>query len=324
MKKILLTGGAGYIGSKISYDLIDQGYEVVVADNLSTGFKKLLHKKAIFYKIDIGNRDDLETLFKKNKIDTVIHLAASLSVEESMKNPLKYYLNNVVNTKNLLEVCGKNKIKKFIFSSTCAIYGDGIKKVKPKDTPNPSSHYGLTKFLCEKLIKNYSKKYDFKYFILRYFNVVGADHKLRVGPINQSGQLFKNLATNIYKKKYNINIYGKKYHTRDGTCIRDYIDLNDLSSIHINCIKTSLIKKSMSINCGYGKGYSVLEIVKTFEKAIGKKIIKIYKKPRKGDVSEIVCVPSKLYELKRLYSNRFNLKKSVESSLKWEIKNNKT
>lgn len=324
MNKILLTGGAGYIGSKISLDLTDQGYEVVVADNLSTGFKKLLNKKAIFFKIDIGNKVELEKLFKKIKIDTVIHLAASLSVEESMKDPFKYYLNNVVSTKNLLEICGKYKIKKFIFSSTCAVYGESVKKVKLKDIPNPSSHYGLTKFLCEKLIKSYSKKHGFKYFILRYFNVVGADSKLRVGPINQSGQLFKNLATNIKKNFFSINIYGKKYKTRDGTCIRDYIDLNDLSNIHINCIKTPLIKKSMFINCGYGTGYSVLEIVKAFEKTVGKKILKIYKKPRKGDVSEIVCVPSKSNELKKIYSNKFNLKKSVENSLKWEIKVSKT
>ena len=238
-----------------------------------------------------------------------------------MKNPVKYYLNNVVNTKNLLNVCGKFRIKKFIFSSTCAIYGETIKTVRSNDIPNPTSHYGITKLLCENLIKDYSKIYGFAFFILRYFNVAGADHRLRVGPINQSGQLFKNLTTNIRKKKYEINIFGKNYKTRDGTCIRDYIDLNDLSKIHINCIKKTSNKKSMFINCGYGKGYSVLEIIRSFERVIGRKISKIYKKPRKGDVSEIICIPSKSKMFKKLYSHKFSLENSVKSALKWEFKN---
>jgi len=243
MKKILVTGGAGYIGSQIVFDLVDLGYKVVVADNLSTGHKKLINKKAIFYKVDIGNKVEMEKIFLKHRIDQVIHLAASLSVEESMKNPSKYYLNNVVNTKNLLEISGKYKIKKFIFSSTCAIFGEGVKKVKDDAVPNPTSHYGLTKLLCESLIEKLSKKFKFNYYILRYFNVVGADAKYRVGPINQSGQLFKNLSTCIVNKNYQIKVYGKNYKTRDGTCIRDYIDVNDLSRIHINCLIEKLKKK---------------------------------------------------------------------------------
>lgn len=324
MKTILVTGGAGYIGSKISHDLTDLGYKVIIIDNLTTGHKNLINKKATFFKFDIGDKNKLKNIFKKYKINTVIHLAGSLSVEESMKNPLKYYLNNVVNTKNLLEVCGINKIDKFIFSSTCAIFGEGVKRVRATSTPNPTSHYGLTKFLCEKLIKNYSKKYNFIYFNLRYFNVVGADNKLRIGPINQSGQLFKNLSTNLKRKVFKLNVYGKNYNTRDGTCIRDYIDINDLSKIHINCLRTKLIKKSISLNCGYGKGYSVLEIINKFQEITGKKIKKIFRKPRKGDVSEIICIPTKLPKLKHLYSNQNNLENSVKSALEWEKKIIKT
>jgi len=320
MKKILVTGGAGYIGSQIVFDLVDLGYKVVVADNLSTGHKKLINKKAIFYKVDIGNKVEMEKIFLKHRIDQVIHLAASLSVEESMKNPSKYYLNNVVNTKNLLEICGKYKIKKFIFSSTCAIFGEGVKKVKDDAVPNPTSHYGLTKLLCESLIEKLSKKFKFNYYILRYFNVVGADAKYRVGPINQSGQLFKNLSTCIVNKNYQIKVYGKNYKTRDGTCIRDYIDVNDLSRIHINCLIEKLKKKSCIINCGYGHGYSVLQIVKMFEKISGKILKKKYLPPRKGDVSEVISVLSKKKEIKKILSNNFYINESVKNSLLWEKK----
>jgi UDP-glucose 4-epimerase len=320
MKKILVTGGAGYIGSQIVFDLIDLGYNVVIADNLSTGHKKLINKKAIFYKVDIGNKIAMEKIFSKHRIDQVIHLAASLSVEESMKNPSKYYLNNVVNTKNLLEICGKYKIKKFIFSSTCAIFGEGVKKVTENQIPCPTSHYGLTKFLCENLIENLSKKFKFFFYILRYFNVAGADAKYRVGPINQSGQLFKNLSRCIVNKNYQINIYGKSYSTKDGTCIRDYIDVNDLSKIHINCLTEKFKKKSRVINCGYGHGYSVLEIVKMFEKISGKILKKKYLPPRKGDVSEVISVPSKKKEIQKILSNNFYINESVKNALLWEKK----
>jgi UDP-glucose 4-epimerase len=262
----------------------------------------------------------MEKIFLKHRIDQVIHLAASLSVEESMKNPSKYYLNNVVNTKNLLEISGKYKIKKFIFSSTCAIFGEGVKKVKDDAVPNPTSHYGLTKLLCESLIEKLSKKFIFNYYILRYFNVVGADAKYRVGPINQSGQLFKNLSTCIVNKNYQIKVYGKNYKTRDGTCIRDYIDVNDLSRIHINCLIEKLKKKSCIINCGYGHGYSVLQIVKMFEKISGKILKKKYLPPRKGDVSEVISVLSKKKEIKKILSNNFYINESVKNSLLWEKK----
>jgi len=248
MKNILITGGAGYIGSKISHDLLDRKYNVIIIDNLSTGHKKLIPNKSLFYQADFSNPEILKKIFKKFKIDTIIHLAASLSVEESMKNPEKYYLNNVFKTQKMLELISIYKIKKFIFSSTCAVYGENRSyKIDESGLIKPKSHYGLTKFLCESVIKNFSKNSSFKYYILRYFNVIGADYKLRCGAINNSGQLFKVIAKNIIKKNFKINVFGNNYLTKDGTCIRDYIDVNDLSNIHMSIID----KKKLNYNYKY-------------------------------------------------------------------------
>jgi UDP-glucose 4-epimerase len=209
-KKILVTGGAGYIGSKISYDLTDLGYNVFIIDNLSTGHKFLVNKKATFYHGDVLDFKLVDKIISKNKIDKIIHLAASLSVEESQSNPLKYYQNNVEGTRTLLQAAVKNNLKEIIFSSTCAVYGD-VKnnKVKETDFCEPKSYYGKTKLLAELLIKNYSEKYNFSYACLRYFNVVGSDEKLRTGLINKNGQLFKNLSINLMKKNPYLEVYGK-------------------------------------------------------------------------------------------------------------------
>ena len=179
MKKILVTGGAGYIGSKICYDLTDLGYKVFIVDNLITGHKKLINKRAKFYLCDILDYKQLNEIIKKNHITDIIHLAASLDVEESSKNPLKYFINNVEGTENLLKASVDNNVKNFIFSSTCAVYGNiKANSVNEKSPTEPISYYGKTKLLCELLIKDYSFKYKLSSTILRYFNVGGADELL--------------------------------------------------------------------------------------------------------------------------------------------------
>ena len=203
-KKILITGGAGYIGSKISYDLTDSGYEVFVIDNLSTGYKRLINPKVNFYHGDILDFNFVSKLLNKNKIVDIIHCAASLSVKESEIHPFKYYRNNVEGTQILLKAAVKNKLRNFILSSTCAVYGNTkTTKVNEQTVCDPVSYYGKTKFLAELVVKNFSEKYKFSFGILRYFNVVGADQKLRTGLINKNDQLFKNLSAElINKKKY--------------------------------------------------------------------------------------------------------------------------
>ena len=241
MKKVLVTGGAGYIGSKIVSDLIKKKYKAYIIDNLSTGHKKLINKEAIFYEINCGNKSKLDQILKKDEIKSIVHCAASLDIAESEKKPKKYYNNNVINTKKLLDVCAKNKVKNFIFSSTCSVYGETNKKVTEKTKTIPKSVYGKTKLECEKLIKFYSKKNKFNFGILRYFNVAGSDIKNKLGCFNSNNQLIKNLSHNIAIKNYKISVYGNNYNTKDGTCIRDYIHISDLSKIHLKLL--NLISK---------------------------------------------------------------------------------
>jgi UDP-glucose 4-epimerase len=319
-KKILVTGGAGYIGSKISYDLTDLGYEVFIIDNLSTGYKKLINPKAHFYYGDILNFNFVNNILKKNKITDIIHLAASLNVEESQINPSKYYKNNVEGTYTLLKAAVNNDLRNFILSSTCAVYGN-LKKthVNEQTFCDPVSYYGKTKLLAELVLKNFSEKYKFSYGILRYFNVVGADKKLRTGLINSNDQLFKNLATALIKSNnIKVNVYGKNYPTKDGTCIRDYVSVNDISSIHILTLKyISKSKKKLTLNCGHGKGSSVLNIIKKFSKFSKKKIKIIFKSKRSGDIGTITG-DNKL--MKRLFGTiqKTSLKDIINSCLIWE------
>lgn len=318
MKYILVTGAAGYIGSKVSYDLIDRGYKVITIDDLSEGYKKVVPKKCIFIKVDIYKLANLEKVFKKYKFDSVFHFAAKKKVDESQKYPLKYFKTNIVGTKNLLDLVAQYKIKNFIFSSTCAVYGNTSNtRVSEKNLLLPESYYGYTKLISENTIIEYQKKHNFNYAILRYFNVVGADVKLRTGEINK-GSLFKNLSESIKKEKI-FYIYGKNYNTKDGTCIRDYIDINDLSQIHLLSYKYIINKKkSIIFNCGYNKPISVIDVVNQFQKNYKKKIKYKFKKKRLGDIKEIFSNNKLQKKLFPHWKQKFDLEKSVISTLKWE------
>ena len=318
MKNFLVVGGAGYIGSVIVNNLIDRGQKVVVIDNLSTGHKFLINKKAIFVNLDINNVSKLNFFFKKFNFHAVFHFAAATSVKESEKKPSKYFKINVDGTQNLLNCISKKKIKYFIFSSTCAVYGNSKnEKVNEFDTTIPISNYAKSKLLSEILIKSYAKKYSFKYAILRYFNVVGADSKLRSGQIYR-GPLVKNIARNISNKKYYIKLFGNNYNTKDGTTIRDYIDVNDLSELHILSLKKLFRSKSFILNCGYNIGYSVMDIIKKFETIINKKISIKYLPRVKGDVTKIYSNNKFLRFLFPSWKRKFKIDDSIKSALAWE------
>ena len=317
---ILVTGGAGYVGSKFCYDAISKGNTVIVVDNLSTGKEILIPKKAIFFKCDFGDQNKIDFIIKKYKIKTVAHFAAATNVAESILSPLKYYSNNTISTENFIKTCTKNKINKLIFSSTCAVYGDLQKKlVSENDQCLPKSAYAKSKLLCEIILYNYSVRYKFGLVILRYFNVIGADKYLRTGCVNNIGQLFKTLSENTVNKKYKINIFGKNYNTEDGTCVRDFIDVNDLSDYHLALLNKIKKNQRLTINCGYRKGYSIKQVISLFEKEIGKKIKKIYLKKRDGDIEKIVCDNKKLKKILKI-KKKTKIEDSIRNSILWEKK----
>ena len=227
---VLITGGAGYIGSHVSELLINKNWKVFIYDNLVTGYEKLINKKAKFIKGDIKDFKKLSQTIKDYNIISVIHLAAYLNISEAEKKKRKYFVNNVGGTINLVNACKNSSVKIIIFSSSCSVYGNTKGSIGENHKLNPKSVYAQTKLESEKVLKKFSKKFKYKYGILRYFNVAGASDSGKIGEIERShGHLFKNLAIQSLKLKPLVNIYGKNYRTIDGTCVRDYIHVSDLA-----------------------------------------------------------------------------------------------
>tara|TARA_Y100001958_G_scaffold153017_1_gene139948 strand:+ start:798 stop:1778 length:981 start_codon:yes stop_codon:yes gene_type:complete len=315
---ILITGGAGYIGRQI-INLIDKKkFNIVVVDNLNTTKKNYLPKNIKVEKINILNKKKLEKLFSFYNFDGVIHLAAKCVVSESQKYPDIYYETNIIGTKNVIRYSKKFKVKHFIFSSSCSIYGNSDGIVKENNKKKPVSYYGKTKLIGENLIKRSFKNTKIKFVILRYFNVVGADLKNKIGEIGDKDRLFNNISKKIINKNFNINIYGNDYKTKDGTCIRDYMHVYDLAKIHLSCLKKfKHVRKSLELNCSYGKGYSVLDIVKSFEKISKRKINLIYKKRRNGDTEKVIASNKKLNQFIK-WKPKFNkLDSMVSTTFLW-------
>jgi UDP-glucose 4-epimerase len=283
---------------------------------LSTGHKRLINKKATFIKANINKTQLIKKIILKNKIDTIIHLAAKTIVTESEKKPKLYYKANVLGTSSLLDAAKNSLVKNFLFSSTAAVYGSKIRYVNEKSKTLPDSVYGKTKLQAEDLVKRNFKK---NYIILRYFNVVGASPSKKIGLINKYGQLFKNFAVEILKNKPNLSVYGKDYNTKDGTCIRDFIHVSDLADIHLKVLlKASKDNKSVILNCGYGKGFSVLEVVNNFKKFSKNKVIVKFEKRRKAEIVESVANVTKLKKYLKWRPKFFNLSRMIKNSLDWE------
>ena len=321
MQKILITGGAGYIGSHIVEKLVKTNKNVFILDNLSTGFRRLINKKATFIKGDIANTAKVKKIINKNNIDSIIHLAAHLNVSEAEKYKKKYNKNNIRGTLRLIEACKNSNIRNIIFSSSCSVYGSINGSVDEKKKPNPQGHYAYTKYKGEQIIIKNSKKYNYQYAILRYFNVAGASDSNKIGEIQKSyGHLIKNLAIQSLKKRPKISIFGNNYNTKDGTCVRDYVHVSDLADIHIKSLKyIDTKKKSITLNCGYGKGYSVLDIVNIFKK-MNKKLIVNFTRKRPGDVAQIYANIAKLKKTLKWKPKKNDFRKILESAFKWEKK----
>ena len=282
---ILLTGGAGYIGSHVLLSIIDQGHKVIVIDNLSTGNEKLIPKKIKHINCNINDEETISTLLKSENFDVLLHFAGYIKVEESVNNPKKYFENNTINAIKLFEICLKNGLQNIIFSSTAAAYGNPKNNIliNENEILSPINPYGQSKVDTEEYLQKNNDK--FNSIILRYFNVAGADPNLRSGLISdEPTHLIKILSEVAVGKREKIFIYGNDYKTKDGTAIRDYIHVSDLADIHLEVSKYLNEKKISNIfNCGYGKGFSVLEVINAANKITGNKIKFEYGKRRSGD-----------------------------------------
>ena len=291
-KTILVTGGAGYIGSAAVASLILEGYNVIVADNLSKGLLRLVDKKAKFYEVDLIDKKGLQRIFKENKIDAVMHFAAYKSVEESMQNPVKYS-DNIMGTINLLNCMTEYKVNKIIYSSSAAVYG--LPKYNPIDEQHPTTpinFYGFTKLQCEQIIDGYSKVHGLKYISLRYFNVAGDAGLMYIDPYALN--VLPILMEVVFQKRKQFTIFGVDYDTRDGTCIRDFIDINDLVKAHILALD---INENGIINLGTSHGVSVKELIEKTIQVTGKKFHYESKGRRKGDPSTLVASNKKALKL---------------------------
>ena len=325
MKNILITGGAGYIGSHVVNLLIDKGYKVTVIDNLVTGNSNLINKNADFYKTDIADEVKVNDILQNKEFDMVMHFAGLIRVDESVKEPEKYNEYNYLKAKVFFNNCIKNNLKKIIFSSTASVYGNPRNlKVSESDELNPLNPYAETKLNFENYLINQSKNNNIQYVILRYFNVAGADEKLRSGLISKySTHLIKIASEVAVGKKSELIINGNDYDTPDGTPVRDYIHVSDLADIHLICAEY-LFKNSQSdiFNCGYGKGFSVKEVIETYNKFLEKKIkFKIGPK-RPGDSKLIVANPEKFNKIMNWKPKFDNLEYILKTSYEWEKKLN--
>jgi UDP-glucose 4-epimerase len=317
---ILVLGGAGYIGSHAVYELIGKGYEVVVFDNLETGYIKAIHEKAKFYKGDVRNFKELENVFENEKIEAVMHFAANSLVGESIDNPLKYYENNVGGTQVLLQVMKKFKINKIVFSSTAAVYGESKESpITENSQTNPTNPYGETKLAMEKMMKWCSNSSNIKFVSLRYFNVAGAREAGCIGeahiPETHLIPLVLQVPLGIRDV---ISIYGDDYETIDGTCIRDYIHVEDLIDAHV--LALNYLEKggtSDIFNLGSSKGFSVKEIIETARKITNHAIPYKIVQRREGDPSTLIASSSKAKEVLGWTPKRTSIEQIINTAWKW-------
>jgi UDP-glucose 4-epimerase len=317
---ILITGGAGYIGSHCALNFQRAGYECAILDNLSEG-----HVEALcggeFFNADLLNINEIREVFGRKKLSAVIHFAGSCYVGESMSDPQKYYYNNVVSTMNLLKVMMENDVKNIVFSSTCATYG--YPKYLPIDENHPQkpvSTYGNTKLIIEEILKDYNRSYGLNYMILRYFNASGADHEANIGESHSPETHLIPLVLKAAKGELEeIKIFGTDYDTPDGTCIRDYIHVNDLSKAHRLAVEKLFATGISDIfNLGIGKGFSVDEIIDVCDRVTGKKVKRTYVQRREGDATEMVACSKKAQKLLDWQPDFDDIEEIVKTAWLWE------
>lgn len=319
-RKILVSGGAGYIGSHVVRQLGEAGYDIVVYDNLSTGSAQ----SVLYGQLVIGSLEDTDHLyrtFSEHNFDAILHFAASISVPESVQNPLKYYANNTRNTLNLLQCAQDFNVNNIIFSSTAAVYGE------PEDGPiteqsptHPINPYGCSKLMSEQMIRDYSQASKLEYVILRYFNVAGADTSGQLGPSSKKAEhLIKVACDAVLGRRPYVGIFGTDFPTADGTGVRDYIHVEDLAAAHVDALKYLLTHhKSQTFNCGYGRGYSVQDVIEKAKEVSGVDFRTKALPRRVGDPASVVADSQKIREVIGWQPKFDTLEAMITSALNWE------
>jgi UDP-glucose 4-epimerase len=318
---ILVTGGAGYIGSHMVHTLLDAGESVAVLDNLSTGFDWAVPKSVPLVVGETGDQALAAQLIAREGVDAVIHFAASIVVPDSVADPLGYYRNNTVNSRALIETAIRCGVRQFIFSSTAAVYGNPLRiPVKEDDATVPMSPYGSSKLMTEIMLRDAGAAHGLRYLILRYFNVAGADPAMRTGQSTaRATHLIRVAVETALGRRPKIEVFGADYQTPDGTCIRDYIHVSDLVRAHQEALH--YLREggsSVTLNCGYGRGFSVLEVIESVKRVSGVDFQVVLGGRRAGDPAAIVADASRIRSVLRFAPQLDDLDTIVKHALAWE------
>ena len=318
---VLVTGGAGYIGSHMVYALVDRGERTIVLDDLSTGVRGLVAPGAVFAEGDVGNQELVRRLIAEHAIDAVVHFAGSIVVGDSVTDPLGYYANNTVASRALIDACVTAKVRHFVFSSTAAVYGEGNDAPLSEDAPlKPINPYGRSKLATEWILEDTARAHGLGYVALRYFNVAGADPAMRTG---QSGaratHLIKLACQAALGRVPALEIYGTDYPTRDGTCVRDYIHVSDLVDAHLLALDALRAgAKSGAYNTGYGRGFTVREVIAAVERVAGHKLPVREIGRRAGDPSTLIANSTRLKRTLKWTPHYDDLDTIVAHAYEWE------
>ena len=321
---VMVTGGAGYIGSHAVLALLDAGHRVVVFDNLSTGFDWLVDSRATLVRGEIEDAVLVRSTMRDHGVRAVMHFAGSIIVPESVSNPLKYYRNNTVASRALLESAVTSGVQHFIFSSTAATYGTPEKvPVAEGDPTVPINPYGMSKLMTEAMLRDVATAYPMNYAVLRYFNVAGADPQQRTGQSTVGAtHLIKIAVEAALGKRANVGVYGTDYDTPDGTGVRDYIHVSDLAAAHVAALDLLVAEpgKSHTLNAGYGKGFSVLEVLDAVDRVTNMKLTRVIEGRRAGDAGELVADNRAILATLDWTPERADLDGIVRDALAWERK----
>ena len=316
---VLVTGGAGYIGSHVVWALRDRGKACVVIDDMSTGSKSLLPDDVELVAGDVGDSALIDRLIEQSKITSIVHLAASTSVPDSIRKPLAYYANNAAKTCTLLQAAVDHGVEQFVLSSTAAVYGTPQQQMVDENAPlNPQSPYGTSKMMAEMILRDAGSAHGLRFCILRYFNVAGADPALRAGQLG-SGALIKLATQAALGMRQRFEIFGTDYGTADGSCIRDFIHVSDLAAAHVSALDyLAGGGASVTLNCGYGRGYSVLEIVSSLKRISGRDFPVSVAPRRPGDIDAIIAANDRIRQTLAWSPQHDDVDVILRDALAWE------